>query len=80
MKCVTNVVTGEIARVSNERAEELCGGIVPAPNSSRWIFCTKKEWKATTRQLNERDNANAPKPQDTMSNLEKRKQRLYVKR
>jgi hypothetical protein len=52
MKCIKNINTGEIRRVSNYSAVQLTGFIVPlrkkedrlAPNTG-WVYIPKSEWK-----------------------------------
>lgn len=43
MKCVKNVKTSEIVRVSEESADLKV-------SSGKWNYCSKSEWKSTTRK------------------------------
>lgn len=42
MKCLKSNKTGEIIRVSNQKADQMVG--------STWMFAPKVEWKAATRK------------------------------
>lgn len=45
MKCVKSKQTGEITKVSNERAEEL------VEVKSTHTYCPRKEWKVNVRDF-----------------------------
>lgn len=47
MKCIQNLNTGEIRRVTDKEAKRLKASGQVMTNNSPWVYAPKKFWKAT---------------------------------
>lgn len=76
MKCVKNVETGEVKRLSEEMATFRV-------NSGLWKFCPKKEWKETRVALppvvESVVNENKETTVEIVKKSEKKKLKTYMK-
>ena len=64
MKCIKNIITGEVKRVSDDRAMESL--------TKSWFFVPKSEWKQSANTT-WRKNADVDQP---MSQSKKRRQEM----
>ena len=51
MKCVKNIQTGQVRRVSDHSAENLVGPAGTNHPSSFFVYCPKSEWKKKVRDF-----------------------------
>jgi hypothetical protein len=70
MKCLKNVKTGNIIRVTDTQADNMAG--------SQWIFVAKSEWKSATRKT-EKQEVEAVKKEETISEKALKRKKLKEK-
>jgi len=49
MKCLKNMESGKIVRMSDSKAKTLTES-----NPDKWIFASKKDWKSQAKNIGER--------------------------
>jgi len=70
MKCLKNLKTGDVIRVTDTQADNMAG--------SQWIFITKSEWKSVTRKT-EKQEVEAVKKEETISEKALKRKKLKEK-
>jgi len=71
MKCIKNVKTGDIKRVDDLQANNLVG--------NTWQYIPKSEWKAATRVVSEKQEVEAGKKEQTISEKALKRKKLKEK-
>ena len=71
MKCIKNVKTGVIQRVDDSQANNLVG--------NTWQYIPKSEWKVATRVVSEKQEVEAEKKEQTISEKALRRKKLKEK-
>lgn len=70
MKCIKNIVTGEISRVLDKQANQMVGG--------SWMYIPKSEWKAS-KPKTEKQETEKIKKEKTVSEKSNRRAKLKQK-
>jgi len=71
MKCIKNVKTGDIKRVDDLQANNLVG--------NTWQYIPKSEWKAATRVVSEKQEVEAGKKEQTISEKALKRKKIKEK-
>lgn len=71
MKCIKNVKTGVIQRVDDRQADNMAG--------VTWQYIPKSEWKAATRVVSEKQEVEAEKKEQTISEKALKRKKLKEK-
>ena len=71
MKCLKNNKTGNIIRVDDVQANQMVG--------STWSYISKSEWKSATRVVTEKQEVEAEKKEETISEKAIRRSKLKAK-
>ena len=71
MKCIKNHKTGNIIRVDDKQAYQMVG--------STWSYISKSEWKSVTRVVTEKQEVEAEKKEETISEKAIRRSKLKAK-
>lgn len=71
MKCIKNVKTGVIQRVDDRQADNMVG--------VTWQYIPKSEWKAATRVVSEKQEVEAEKKEQTISEKALKRKKLKEK-